>query len=30
MSFAGTGDRWKLDEEMQEPEGKLHTTPKSY
>jgi hypothetical protein len=24
------GDKWKLDEEMPEPEGKLHTTPTDY
>jgi hypothetical protein len=24
------GDRWKLNEEVPEPEGKLHSTPKSY
>jgi hypothetical protein len=29
MSFAGTGIRWKLDEEVV-PKGEVHSTPKSY
>jgi hypothetical protein len=25
-----SGDKWRLDEEMAEPEGEVHTTPKNY